>query len=115
MDWVGTGSKAWWSYTGGNDLLWGLLPVLQLYWSLDQRNTAGLGLGQVDIPRLEARAGLSSVSHMPPCPTGLTEPMLIRLDVESKLSEQLKVSFVPLPPAPGAPMPTSYPMLSGDS
>lgn len=39
--------------------------------------------------------GLVPVAHptsrMSPCPTGLTEPMLIRLDVESKLSEQLKV------------------------
>lgn len=39
--------------------------------------------------------GLVPVAHptsrVSPCPTGLTEPMLIRLDVESKLSEQLKV------------------------
>lgn len=30
---------------------------------------------------------------MSPHPTGLTEPMLIRLDVESKLSDQLKVRW----------------------
>ena len=93
----------------------GLLPVLQLCWSWDRRNRAGLGLVQVDMPRLGARAALSTVSHMPPCPTGLTEPMLIRLDVESKLSEQLKVSFVLLPPASGVPMPTGYPVVAGDS
>lgn len=31
------------------------------------------------------------MSRVSPHPTGLTEPMLIRLDVESKLSDQLKV------------------------
>ncbi|NWW89669.1 DDX54 helicase, partial [Rhynochetos jubatus] len=32
-------------------------------------------------------------SRVSPRPAGLTEPMLIRLDVESKLSEQLKLAF----------------------
>lgn len=46
------------------------------------------------------------MTHVLCATTGLTEPMLIRLDVESKLSEQLKVrwgssrgALCPLPPA----------------
>lgn len=34
---------------------------------------------------------MTCVTHVLCVTTGLTEPMLIRLDVESKLSEQLKV------------------------
>lgn len=54
-------------------------------------------LGQAGVPKPRGGAGPSSASHVRPVscvslhPTGLTEPMLIRLDVESKLSEQLKV------------------------
>lgn len=41
---------------------------------------------QVSVP-----SSTSCVTNVLCVTTGLTEPMLIRLDVESKLSEQLKV------------------------
>lgn len=81
---------------------WGCDPVPQLCstQAQDWKIQAGLRLGQAGAPGWEGAGGCpSSVSPTPPtssvcpCPAGLTEPTLIRLDVESKLSEQLKVSL----------------------
>lgn len=45
---------------------------------------------------------LVTPSGLPCAPTGLTEPVLIRLDVDAKLNEQLKVRpSRPLPQARG--------------
>lgn len=53
---------------------------------------------------------VSDSPHTLPVPTaGLTEPVLIRLDVDAKLNEQLKVRVPPCPfPGPG-PGPVSQP------
>ena len=84
------------------------LPKLLVEFARAGEGAAGAGLGAGKLISTWGVVGVGSLdsqqlpAHPPPLPTaGLTEPVLIRLDVDSKLNEQLKVRLCPCPsPSP---------------
>lgn len=82
------------------------LPKLLVEFARAGEGATGAGLGARKLISTWGVVGVGSLdsqqlpTHHPPLPTsGLTEPVLIRLDVDSKLNEQLKVRLRPCPSA----------------